>query len=93
MTEHKHSGPEGYMHNPGVVSKDAREQDPKDEHAPDPKTPRRPVIPAPAIPVESARVHPGYFGGQAPMSPAAMDAKFPEPKQEPKTDDNGSPQE
>ena len=86
MTEPKHSGPESYMNNPGVVSKDAQPIEEKDEHAPDPKTPRRPVISAPAIPVEGRRVHPGYFGGElTPMSPEAVAAKFPETK-----DDDGS---
>lgn len=91
MTEPKHSGPESYMNNPGVVSKDAQPIEEKDEHAPDPKTLRRPVISAPAIPVDNRRVHSGYFGGvPTPMSPEAIAAKFPEPE---KTDDNSGPQE
>jgi hypothetical protein len=90
MSEHKHSGPQSYMNNPGQVSEASGLQIEKDEHAPDPKVRRVPVVPQPAIPVEGGRKHYAYFGGQAPMSEAATAIKFPEPE---KTNDDGSPQE
>jgi len=76
MTDHKHSGPESYMHNPGIVSSAARPAEEKDDRAPSPSVKRRPVTPLPAIPTENGRAVFGLdLGERTQMSPDAMGAK------------------
>ena len=75
-TQQKHSGTEAYAHNPGVVSKDARIPESKDEHAPDPLIKRRPVKPLPAIPTEGGRPAASLdLGSRTQMSPEAFASK------------------
>lgn len=92
MTEHKHSGLDSYMTNPGHVTEASGLQVEKDEHAPDSKIKRNPVIPQPAIPMLNGRPVPSLdLGPRSLMNPASVAIKFPEPE---KTEnDNSGPQE